>query len=75
MKTIQVTDSKLITYLNYKGIRPVSSIRDKTLNKVVVTYQYDESFNDAKHDFMSDTVFSSILDAKHKTDDLLRNTL
>lgn len=73
MNTIPVTDSKFITYLNYKGIRPVNSKREN--NKVSVYYIDDENFRETKHDYMADKNFSAVLDAKHKTEEMLRMTL
>lgn len=70
---VPVTDSKFITYLNYRGIRPQGSKREGS--KVTAYYINDEKFNDVKHDFLVDKTFHEVLTAKHNTEELLRTTI
>ena len=72
-KIIPVTDSKFITFLNYKGVRANKSERVK--GRVTLYYENNEEFKNAQLDFPVDQVFHSVLCAKHGTDEILRTTV
>lgn len=71
-KLIAITDSKLMTYLNYRGIKAVDSKRIE--NKVTLYYEDTEEFQDAKLSFPVDKNFHNIISAKYSTEEILRAT-
>lgn len=73
MNLIPITDSKTITYMNYKGVKPCNSKREGKI--VRVYYEDNNQFNEAKMDMMVDKQFHEVLTAKHNTEELLRTTI